>query len=98
MAECRETFLVFTYIWQKDVVKISKVPSALRKVNPARAIAWLVGATIYCTIFQQQFTSNSPVFTRQNTLKKLARKMLIEQIIEYKLRGPPGPAVRIYAS
>ena len=24
--------------------------------------------------------------------------MLIEQIIEYKLRGPPGPTVRTYAS
>ena len=81
MAECQgprsqmvRLFLVFTYIWQKDVVKISKVPGALCKVNPARAIAWLVGVIIYCTIFQQQFTSNSPVFTQQNTFeKKLAR-------------------------
>ena len=28
--------MVFTYIWQKDVAKISKVPGAQRDVNPAR--------------------------------------------------------------
>ena len=28
--------IVFTYIWQKDVAKISKVPGAQRDVNPAR--------------------------------------------------------------
>ena len=38
-----KAFLVFTYIWLKDVEKISKVPSALRNVNPTRAITWLVG-------------------------------------------------------
>ena len=34
--------LVLTYTWQKDVVKILKVPGARRDVNPARAITWLV--------------------------------------------------------
>ena len=29
-------FMVFTYIWQKDVAKIFKVPGAQRDVNPAR--------------------------------------------------------------
>ena len=64
MAQCQEPssqmvrlFLVFTYIWQKDFVKISKVPGAPRNVNPARSITWLVSGDIYCTIFQQQFTS-----------------------------------------
>ena len=28
--------MVFSYIWQKDVAKISKVPEAQRYVNPAR--------------------------------------------------------------
>ena len=36
-----EPFLVFTYIWLKDVEKTSKEPSALRNVNPTRAITWL---------------------------------------------------------
>ena len=27
----------------------------------------------------------------QNTFKKIARKMLIEQIIEFELRGPGAP-------
>ena len=30
------TFLIFIYIWQEDVAKISKVPGAIRNVNPAR--------------------------------------------------------------
>ena len=47
-----ETFLVFTYFWQKDVEKISKVPRAPRNVNPAGAITWLVGVAIYFTIFK----------------------------------------------
>ena len=47
-----ETFLVFTNIWLKDVEKISKVPSAPRNVNPARAITWLVGVPTHCTIFK----------------------------------------------
>ena len=46
-----EPFLVFVYIWLKDVEKISKVLCAPRNVNPARAITWLVGVTLYCTIF-----------------------------------------------
>ena len=49
-------FVVFAYwpIRQEGVAKILKVPGAPapRNVNPARAIAWLVGLTIYCTIFQ----------------------------------------------
>ena len=42
-------------------------------------------------IFHKQFTSTSPVFTRQNTFeKKLARGMPIEQIFELRGSGPPG--------
>ena len=39
----------FNYIWQEDVAKIPKVPGVPLNVNPARAIAWLAGVTIYCT-------------------------------------------------
>ena len=38
-------FLVFTFIWQENAVKIPKVPGAPRNVNPARATTWLVGLT-----------------------------------------------------
>ena len=31
-----KTFLIFTYIWQKDVAKMSKVPGAQRDVNSPR--------------------------------------------------------------
>ena len=47
-----KTFLLFTYIWQEDVANIFKVPGSRCNVNPARAITWLLGVTIYCTIFQ----------------------------------------------
>ena len=51
-AQMVKLFLVFTYIWQEDVEKIFKVPRAPHNINLARAIAWLVGITIYCTIFE----------------------------------------------
>ena len=45
MAQCQgpcaqmvRLFLVFTYIWQEDAAKISKVPEASRNVNPARVL------------------------------------------------------------
>ena len=69
-----KTFLVFTYIWQEDIAKIFKVPGSRHDVNPARAIAWLVGVTNHCTMFQQQFTYILPVFTRQYTFEKKARR------------------------
>ena len=63
MAQCQgpraqmiKLFVVFAYwpIRQEGVAKILKVPGAPApgNVNSARAIAWLVGLTIYCTIFQ----------------------------------------------
>ena len=64
----------------------------LHKVNPARATTWFVDVTIYCTIFQNQFTSTSPVFTQQNTFeKKKLGKFLIEWFIDFQLRGPGPP-------
>ena len=65
-----KSFLVLTYIWQEDVAKNFEVLGAPHNVSPARAIAWLQGVTIYCTIFQLQPTSTSPVFTLQNNFEK----------------------------
>ena len=63
------------------------MPGAPRNVNTAKAITWLVGTTIYCTIFN----SNSPPLRQfllyKIVLKKLAREILTEQIIEFELRG-----------
>ena len=50
--------------------------------------------TIYCTIFQQRFTSISPVFTHKLVKKKLG-EMLIQQIIEFELRGLDPLAVHV---
>ena len=59
MAQCQgpraqmvRLFLVITFIRQENVAKIPKAPWAPRIVNPVRAITWLVGVTIYFTIFQ----------------------------------------------
>ena len=59
MAQCQGsrtqmvTFLVFNYIWQEDVAKISRALKALHHVNLARANTGLGSATIilFCTIF-----------------------------------------------
>ena len=48
-------FLFFTYIWQKNVVKITKVPGAQRDIIWQR-ITWFVDETLYCIIFN----NNSP--------------------------------------
>ena len=97
-----EAFLVFTYIWQKDVEKISKVSSAMRNVNPTRTITWLVGVTTCCTIFKRQsiymVNYTSPVFPWQTSFeKKIARENAhyTTVIIEFELRGP-GPPGRLY--
>ena len=45
---------------------------AHRKFGPE--ITWLVGVTIYCTMFQLQFTSTSPVFTRKIIFEKINQK------------------------
>ena len=66
-----ESLLVFTYIWLKDVEKISKVPSALRNVTLTWAITWLVGVTIYCIIFKWQYSSTPlQFFSGKTVLKK----------------------------
>ena len=50
----------------KSPKKIPKSPK--RNVN--QALTWLVGGTIYCTIFQKQFISITAVFAWQNYLEK----------------------------
>ena len=59
--------------------------------KPGPRITWLLGIIIYCTSFQKQFTSNSPVFTPKDTFEKKLGKMFIEQITELELRGPGSP-------
>ena len=51
-AQMVRLFLVFTYILQEDVAKIFKVPRFPHNINLVRAITWLIGVTIYCTIFK----------------------------------------------
>ena len=81
----RLLFLVFTYIWQEDFAKISLVLKAPRKVNAVRLITWLVSVSIY--YFSITIQLHPASFYSTKYLKKLVGKMLIEQIIEFYLRG-----------
>ena len=51
--------------------KNPKVPEAQPNVNPARAITWLVGVTIYCTFF-----NNYSPLPRQFLCKKILLKKI----------------------
>ena len=74
--------------------KNPKVPGAQLNVNPARAITWFVGVTIYCTFFNNNSPPSRQFFMQLTTLKKIAtvRGMLIVQ--KFELRGP-GPCSRL---
>ena len=50
----------------------------------------LVSVTIYCTIFHDGSPPHRQFLRTKYLKKKIARKMLIKQIIEFELRGP-GP-------
>ena len=100
-----KTLLVFTYVWQEDPAKIFKVPRAQHKVNPARSITRLVSASKYL----DTYISNHLWYHFSPTVHlHLARfyattyletnylgEMLIEQIIEFELRGLGPLAVHV---
>ena len=65
-----KTFCGFHLYLPRRCCKNLEKPRGLHNVNPARAITWFVGVTNYCTIFQQHFTSTSPVFTPLKTFEK----------------------------
>ena len=50
-AQIKLFFYLHLYLAEKDCEN-SKVPGAQLNVNPARAITWLVGVTIYSTFLQ----------------------------------------------
>ena len=61
--------------------KNPKMPVAPLNVNPARAITWLVGVTIYCTFFNNNSSIPRQFLCDKMLLKKisLVRGMLIEK-------------------
>ena len=82
-----DIFLVFTCTYQENL----KVPGGQLNVNPARAITWFEGVTIYCTFFNNNSPISRQFLCNKITLKKIStvRGMLIKQIFE--LRGPGHP-------
>ena len=87
-AQIVKLFLVFTNNWQENVAKIPKSPVVASNNMVCRPRA------IYCPLFNKNNCLTSRQFLRDEILltTKLAKKMLIEQIIEFELRrsGLPG--------
>ena len=99
MAQCqgphahKRLFLIFTVLYLAGRYwKNLKVSGVELNVNPAWAIAWLVGVTIYCTFFNNNSPPPGQFLCNKILLKKIAtvRGMLIEQIFELRGPGPPG--------
>ena len=65
-----KTFFCFLYLAEK-YCQNPKVPGAQLNVNPARAMAWFVGVTIYSTFFN----NNSPL-PRQSLCNKILLKKI----------------------
>ena len=78
MAQCQgphgqiRIFLVFTSTWQENIAKNPKVPEAQLNVNPARAITWFVGVTIYCTFFDYNSLPPRQFLCYKILLKKIS--------------------------
>ena len=77
MSQCEEFraqinlfFVLYLYLAGKYCEK-PKVPWAQLEVNPAKAITWFVGVTIYCTFFN----NNSPP-PRQFLCNKICLKKI----------------------
>ena len=49
-----------------------KVPGAQFSVNPARAITWFVGVTIYCTFFNNNLPPPRQFLSNRKLLKKIS--------------------------
>ena len=98
MAECqgprahiRLFFGLYLYL-EEEYCKNPKVPGAQLNVNPALAIIWFLGVTIYCTFFNNNLPTPRQLLCDKIHLKKLAtvRGMLIEQSFEFRGPGLPG--------
>ena len=65
-----------------------KMPGVQLNVNPARAITWLVGVTIYCTFFNKNSPTPRQFLCNKILLKTISncRGMQIEQ--NFELKGP----------
>ena len=78
MAQCQgpraqiRLFLVFTCIWKGKFCKTTKVPGAQPNVNPAPAISWFVGVTIYCTFFNNNTPPPRQFLCNKILLKKIS--------------------------
>ena len=69
-----------------------KVPGAQHNVNPAPAITWLVGVTIYCTFCNNNSPPPRQFLCYKILLKKISNSkgMHIEQNFELRGLGPHG--------
>ena len=87
-----KTFFGFDLHYTGKYCKNPKVSVAKLNINPARAITWFVGVTIYCTFFNNNSPPPRQFLCNKILLKKLAtvREVLIEQIFELREPGLSG--------
>ena len=71
MAQCQGPFGLHLYLAGKFCENL-KVSVAQLNVNPARAITWFVGVTIYCTIFNNNSHPPRQFLCNKIFLKKIS--------------------------
>ena len=81
-------FLVFTCYLAGKYCKNPKVPGAQHNVNPARAITWLAGVTIYCTFLNNGLTPPSQFLCDKILLKKISYCKVNAHWTNFELRRP----------
>ena len=98
MAQCQglrtqiRLFFRSSPVFGRKILQKSQSARGSLNVNPAQAITWFVGVTIYCTFFNNNSPPSRQFLCNKMLLKKLAtvRGMLIKQIFELRGPGPPG--------
>ena len=84
------------FFWSSPILagRCYKNPQSARgplQCKSGPKITWLVNVTIYCIFFNSN-TSSPCQFLRTKYFKKISSgKLLIEQIIEFELKGPGPP-------
>ena len=77
-----KTFFGFNLYLARRYCKIPKVQGAPRNVNPAWAIPWLFGITIYCTFFNKDSLPPRQFFHEKRlSEKKSLRKCLLSKLL-----------------
>ena len=72
LTQIRLCFGLHLYLAEKYCKKKNKVPGAQLNVNPARAITWFVGVTLYCIFFNNNSHPPRQFLRNKILLKKIS--------------------------